>query len=246
MFSRSSTSASTDIDYPECDGQPMAENTLQFRWIMTIQGNLDAIFWDDPNVFVAGDLLWYPVEGNNKLRAAPDTMIVFGRPKGDRGSYLQWREAGVPPQVVFEVLSPGNRSRELAEKFEFYRRYGVEEYYIIDPDQFTVQGWLRRQEHLEPIPIMDGWISPRLRIRFQVRPNAVTLFRPSGAPFLNYTQLNQRYDEARREVDEARREVDEARHQADQARQQAERLAARLRDLGHDLPPLDPEASGES
>jgi len=23
------------------------------------------VFQDDPNVFVAGDLLWYPVEGNN-------------------------------------------------------------------------------------------------------------------------------------------------------------------------------------
>jgi hypothetical protein len=25
----------------------------------------DALFKDDPNVFVAGDLLWYPVEGKN-------------------------------------------------------------------------------------------------------------------------------------------------------------------------------------
>ena len=32
------------------------------------------------NVFVAGDLLWYPVEGNNKLRQAPDVMAIFGIP----------------------------------------------------------------------------------------------------------------------------------------------------------------------
>ena len=51
------------IAYPDSDGQPMADNTLQFRWIVTIEGGLDALFINEPNVFVAGDLLWYPVEG---------------------------------------------------------------------------------------------------------------------------------------------------------------------------------------
>ncbi|MCL1468412.1 hypothetical protein [Argonema galeatum] len=52
---------------------------------------------------------WYPVEGNNTIRPAPDVMVVFARPKGespsktlcDRGSYQQWRENNIPPQVVF-------------------------------------------------------------------------------------------------------------------------------------------------
>jgi len=43
----------------------MADNTKQFRWIVTIKEGLEWLFQDDPNVFVAGDLLWYPVEGNN-------------------------------------------------------------------------------------------------------------------------------------------------------------------------------------
>jgi hypothetical protein len=25
-------------EYPDSDGEPMAENTLQFRWIVTIEG----------------------------------------------------------------------------------------------------------------------------------------------------------------------------------------------------------------
>ncbi|HMZ80299.1 MAG TPA: hypothetical protein PLL06_11415, partial [Acidobacteriota bacterium] len=49
-----------DIVYPESDGKPMAENTLQYEWIVMIKGGLDAVL---PNDFVAGDLLWYPVEG---------------------------------------------------------------------------------------------------------------------------------------------------------------------------------------
>ncbi|MET0030805.1 MAG: Uma2 family endonuclease, partial [Limnospira maxima] len=64
--------------YPESDGQPMAEITEQFSWIVTIQGGIYALFKDYPIVFVAGDLLWYPVEGYNKLRLATVVMVAIG------------------------------------------------------------------------------------------------------------------------------------------------------------------------
>mgnify|MGYP003587418935 FL=1 len=35
------------------------------------------------------------------------------QPLGYRGSYIQHREAGIAPQVVFEVLSLGNRRAEM-------------------------------------------------------------------------------------------------------------------------------------
>ena len=76
---------------------------------MVIKENLELLFADHPNIFVAGDLLWYPVEGDNKISQAPDIMIVFGRPKSDRGSYQQWVENNVTSQVVFYIVSPGNR-----------------------------------------------------------------------------------------------------------------------------------------
>ena len=104
-------STSTDIaqiTYPQSDGQPMADNTKQIRWIVTIQGGLDALFRADSPVFVADDLLWYPVEGRSDMCMAPDVLVAVGRPKGDRGSYLQWEEGGIAPQVVFEIRSPGN------------------------------------------------------------------------------------------------------------------------------------------
>src|ERR1043165_5289956 len=122
------TAPTREIVYPESDGQPMAENTVQFRWIVTIVEGLRTLFREDPQVFVAGDLFWYPVEGAPHIRRAPDAMVVVGRPKGDRGAYLQWVEDGIAPQVVFEILSPGNTLAELARKFEFYDQYGVEEY----------------------------------------------------------------------------------------------------------------------
>src|SRR3954451_10088857 len=115
------------IVYPDSDGLPMSDNTLQFQWITTLVGGLAALFRHDPNVFVAGDLLWYPIEGDNKTRTAPDAMVAFGRPKGYRGSYMQWREGGIAPQVTFEVLSPGNTRAEMDRKRGWYFRLGVEE-----------------------------------------------------------------------------------------------------------------------
>ena len=83
------------IQYPDSDGEPMAENTLQFTWIVVIKDGFEALFRQNPNVFVAGDLLWYAVEGDPAIRNAPDALFAFGRPKGRRGSYKQWEEDGI-------------------------------------------------------------------------------------------------------------------------------------------------------
>jgi Uma2 family endonuclease len=218
--------------YPDSDGKPMAENTQQFRWIVTIKENLEFLFLDRADVFVAGDLLWYAVEGNPSICLAPDALVVFGRPKGDRGSYQQWNEGGVAPQVVFEVLSPGNRPREMVQKFRFYERYGVEEYYVWDPDRVILDGWRRQEALLEEIPTMDGWVSPRLGVRFILTSEGLQLFRPDGQPFHTFTELAQLRIEAERRAEQAEGRAEEFRQQADQARQQNERLIAQLRALG--------------
>src|SRR5262245_1487110 len=151
MSAIASTLPRTPVHYPESDGLPMADNTKQFCWITTIKGGLDVVFRDDPNVFVAGNLLWYPIEGNNVIRVAPDIFVVFGRPKGDRGSYLQWLEGNIAPQVVFEIYSPGNRAGKLLSKFKFFERYGVEENYVYDPEGGDVSGWIRGDGELRGV-----------------------------------------------------------------------------------------------
>ncbi len=254
-------STGSEITYPESDGRPMADNTKQFRWIVTIEGGLEALFRDDPNVFVAGDLLWYPVEGRPDICAAPDAMVVFGRPKGDRGSYLQWREGGIAPQVVFEVLSPNNSASEMYEKLRFYDRYGVEEYYVYDPDRGTLYGWLRHAcGSLVPIEEMQGWVSPRLGIRFALEEGELRLARPDGEPFAPYAEVvaqrererrraeqerqradqeHQRAEQERERAEQERLRAEQERERAEQERLRAERLAAQLRALG-----IEPEAGG--
>jgi Uma2 family endonuclease len=194
----------TEIIYPDSDGQPMADSTLQFRWITTIKTNLDWLFRNQSDVFVAGDLLWYPVENDNKLRQSPDIMVVFGRPKGERGSYRQWLENNISPQVVFEILSRGNTLTEMAKKQLFYDRYGVEEYYLYDPHKNDASGGIRGENQLEILETLDNWVSPRLGIRFQLGEPEMLLFYPDGQAFTSYNKEKQR----------------------------AERLANKLRELG--------------
>jgi len=208
------------VVYPDSDGKPMADNTKQYRWITTLQGNLDLLFADDPAVFVAGDLLWYPVEGDNRTRIAPDVLVAFGRPKGDRGAYRQWEEGGNAPQVAFEILSPGNRMQEMAQKFDFYDRFGVDEYYIYNPDTFDFSAWVRRDGRLRAADFTDGYVSPRLGVRFELSEEELAVYYPDGRRFLSFVELGEA-----RQVAERR---------ADDAEQRAHRLAARLRELGID------------
>lgn len=212
----------TTIHYPESDSKPMADNTKQFHWITVIKQNLDWLFAQDPQVFVAGDLFWYPVEGRPNIVTAPDVLVVFGRPKGDRGSYKQWEENNIAPQVVFEILSPSNSKTEMEKKLIFYDRYGVEEYYIYDPDNYQLEGWLRSEnDSLETISTIFNWISPRLGIRFEPSEQALTLYRPDGTPFYSYNEVNRLLLE-----EQQRAEIE--RQRAESEKERADRLEALL------------------
>jgi hypothetical protein len=214
------TEIDPDLIYPESDGKPLADNTLQFGLIVKIEGGIDALFLNDPEVFVAGDLLWYPVEGS-LICQAPDVMVAFGRPKGDRRSYKQWQEDNIAPQVVFEILSQSNTTPEMAKKFAFYQCHGVEEYYSYDPDKNLLKGWLRQGDRLMAIEQMEGWVSPRLASRFETVTGMLELYGPDGKRFGSYVEVVEWADqEAQRAQQEAQR-ADQAAQKANQETQRA-------------------------
>jgi len=231
----------------------LADNTRQLQWIMTLKGYLDALLPD----FVGGDLLWYPDPTDDRVRRAPDVLVALGRPKGHRGSYKQWEEDGVAPQVVFEIRSPSNTGPEMARKRAFYEHHGVQEYYEYDPERNILQGWVRGGDQLIEIARMAGWQSPLLAIRFHPGEPELRIAHPDGAPFHTFIENRQRAEaehqraeaEHQRAEQEARRAAQAHRHaeseqrraaqadaHAEQERERAERLAGRLRALG-----LDPE-----
>lgn len=230
MVSQLSSPIDAPIFYPDTDGQPMANSTEQFDWILMIEQNLAWMYAKNPQVFVIGDLFWYPVEGKPKIVTAPDVMVVFGRPPGKRSSYRQWEEENIPPQVVFEILSPSNTKEEMDKKLLFFDRYGVEEYYIYDPHNNTMQGWLREESGLEPIAELDNWVSPRLEIRFDLSGEELIIYRANGSRFFNYLEISQMLEEERQraEIASQRAELESQRAELESQRAELESQRAEL------------------
>jgi Uma2 family endonuclease len=42
------------------------------------------------------------------------------------------------PDLIVEILSPGNNRKELHDKYEVYEESGVKEYWIIHPEERTL------------------------------------------------------------------------------------------------------------
>ncbi len=232
----SSTEPEPSIVYPESDGKPMADNMLQFSYIVYIKEGLSSIFHQSDDVLVAGDLLWYPVEKQPAICAAPDAMVVFGRPRRmDLGSYKQFEEDDIAPQVVFEVISPNNTAREMEQKLDFYDEHGVEEYYVYDPQKGTLEGYQRDGEHLRAILEMNGWVSPRLGVRFELRADELILYESSGEMFRSLPEHNELRKLAEQRAEEERQRAEEERQRADKAEQELTRLRERLHALGVEI-----------
>lgn len=46
------------------------------------------------------------------------------------------------PDLIIEILSPSSKRHDMVTKFNLYRRAGVREYWIVDPDGKTVQTYI--------------------------------------------------------------------------------------------------------
>lgn len=228
------------VVYPDSDGKPMAENTKQAEWIVTIMGNLSCQYRDDPNVFVAMDNFIYAVKGSNTAVTAPDVYIAFGRPKGHRGSYKVWLEGGIFPQVIFEILSPGNSLREMRDKHDFYFRHGAEEFYIYDPDHNTLEGYLQTETGITTIDDWATFVSPRLGIRFELVEMDLHIYGANGQRFRTFLEVGERAEQAEAEAKRAKRETKRQSKRADGLASRLDQLRAKMIAAG-----LDPDAVEE-
>ena len=66
----------------------------------------------------------------------PDVMVVCDASKVD--------DRGVKgaPDLIVEVLSPSTQSHDRVTKFNLYRRAGVREYWLVDPESRVVQSFI--------------------------------------------------------------------------------------------------------
>ncbi|MGN8059942.1 Uma2 family endonuclease [Pedobacter sp. 22163] len=61
----------------------------------------------------------------------PDIVVVCDQTKLDRRGCIG------APDIVVEILSPGNNKKELINKYEVYEEAGIKEYWIVSPSEKT-------------------------------------------------------------------------------------------------------------
>ncbi|MBC7654536.1 MAG: Uma2 family endonuclease [Oligoflexus sp.] len=52
------------------------------------------------------------------------------------------------PDIVVEILSPGNSKKEMSNKFDVYQESGVKEYWIISPIEKTLTNYILHEDGL--------------------------------------------------------------------------------------------------
>jgi Uma2 family endonuclease len=77
------------------------------------------------------------------------------------------------PDLVVEILSPGTRRRDLEIKQALYVRFGVQEYWIVDPEARTVTVLTLTGDHYEPVSPGDDAIASRVLPGFTLALNEV-------------------------------------------------------------------------
>jgi Uma2 family endonuclease len=237
------TTAVQPIHYPERDGKPMAETDVHIDVLIYLREALKDYFRNEPQVYVAGNMLFYYEEGNPAACVAPDVFVVRGVAKGERRTYKLWEE-GQPPTVVFEITSRGSRLEDLGTKRALYAMLGVREYFLYDPlGEYLrppLQGYRLQQgeyERMRPAD-QDQLISQALSLGLRVQDGQLQVVDPAtGERLLTPAEAHaaRRTEAEARQAEAVARQAAEAR--AAMAESELERLRAELARLGGETRP---------
>lgn len=94
----------------------------------------------------------------------PDLCVIC-----DPAKLIDNRSCNGAPDLVIEVLSPGNTKREMKDKFELYEEAGVREYWLVHPADEAVQIYILDETErfigLQPaVEVAQSVIFPGLNI----------------------------------------------------------------------------------
>jgi Uma2 family endonuclease len=213
------------VEYPESDGEPLAESDFQLVWIIYLLDALRYFFRQQEDVYVAGNLLIYYEEGYPPSSIAPDIFVAFGVGNHKRKTYKIWEE-GETPRFILEILSASTVLKDRADKKGLYEFLGVQEYFLFDPignlmPAPQLQGYHLVNGRYQPAPariLTNGGIaltSAVLGLELHIQDDALRLFnRQAGHYLLTYEEAEAARNDAEARIAE---------------------LEARLRALGEDV-----------
>jgi Uma2 family endonuclease len=250
----------SQIIYPETDGQPMTESDATRDHLLYCVAVLQNYFKSRRGVYVSGNLFIYYQEGSPKQVISPDVFVVFGVNQRKRKSYKTWEEGGQLPQFILEVTSSSTRRQDEVAKPELYARLGVQEYFQYDPTGDYLTPQLKGQRLVngvyQPLEVGQNWLGLDcihsqalgldlcLELPLEGSGCGLRLYDPATREkLLSYEELAQSRQDAQQEILLERQQTEVERQRAEvegqkaaAERQRAERFAERLRSLG-----IDPE-----
>ncbi len=206
-----SSSDNEEIIYPEQREDDMGETSIHAKLINKLLAMLMQFFEQRKDVFLSSNMNLYYEEKNPNKWYAPDLLIAFGVSNHERSSYQLWKEK-VFPQVIFEVASDRTWDNDIGKKYKVYEQFGVEEYYILDPEfeylPAPLLAFHRQNERLLSVPILKNKVfSSRLGLEIVRVEKTFRLFNPQTNEFLRTLE------EAENELEKLRAEIERLKSQ---------------------------------
>jgi Uma2 family endonuclease len=114
-----------------------APNRVHQTISMRMTGQLLRFFERHPcNFFAAPFDVRLPRTGNGDKQiytvVQPDLCVICDDKKLDKRGCIG------APDLVVEILSPGNSKKEMREKYDVYEESGIKEYWLVNPTEKTV------------------------------------------------------------------------------------------------------------
>jgi hypothetical protein len=107
----------------------------------------------------------FPQKGESQVYTVvqPDLCVVCDFEKIDSKGCVG------APDLVVEILSPGNSKKEMKSKFALYQEEGVREYWVVDPERELVFVYVAENKKFKPtIPIADDYVCSTIFPDFKI------------------------------------------------------------------------------
>ena len=220
---------------------PPRDDMQNWRYIYapTIMSSLSIHYSDRPNTVVGSEIPVGPDRSNRGDVRIPDMAVIFNSDQDmieeDRGYDIG--RHGKPPDFVLEVASPSTASNDYTDKRRDYERYGIREYWRLDPSGGELYGTALAGDRLvdgeyRPVSIeqmADGSLrgySEVLGLYLCWEDGRLRFLNPETGSYL----LSHQEEVARADEEQARADQEaEARRTAEA---EVRRLRERLREIG--------------
>lgn len=112
----------------------------------------------------------FPKKGESQIYTVvqPDICVVCDFEKIDSKGCVG------APDLIIEILSPGNSKKEMKNKFNLYQEEGVREYWVIDPERELAFVYaLENKKFVPTFPISDDYLYSKIFPDFKIHTSQI-------------------------------------------------------------------------